>query len=93
MKRQVTIGFLFILGCATGGAVAQLAVPPVRAGTDPTRWEYNCISSEAGTINSDLNKMGGQGWELASGFAAHYQSEFANLKADAYGFCFKRALP
>jgi hypothetical protein len=29
----------FVFGCVT----ESLVVPPVRAGTNPTRWKYKCI--------------------------------------------------
>jgi hypothetical protein len=55
-------------GCATGGVAAQLVVPPVRASTSPTRWEYHCAgakTSDDGGVTSTLNKLGAEGWELA----------------------------
>jgi hypothetical protein len=40
MKHSGIIAIGFIVGCATGGVAAHLVVPRVRAGTAPTRWEY-----------------------------------------------------
>jgi hypothetical protein len=54
---------------ATGGVAAQLVVPPVRAGTAPTRWEYQCalVEGSYGTeVTPTLNKLGAEGWELVS---------------------------
>ncbi|HEY5944010.1 MAG TPA: hypothetical protein VIV40_00890 [Kofleriaceae bacterium] len=97
MKRPVTLAIIFIIGCATGGVASQLAVPPVRAGTNPTRWEYSCVASQTGKINEGLNQMGAQGWELVSGFVTRFEGVSGgglnNQGADSYAFCFKRALP
>jgi hypothetical protein len=53
---------VFLLGCAA----EDLVVPPARAGTSPTRWEYAC---KTGYAESDVatiaNKFGPEGWELA----------------------------
>jgi hypothetical protein len=69
----------FVFGCVT----EALVVPPVRAGTNPTRWEYHCIAetglSSTETVREDFNKLGREGWELAA--------------ADSTRFCFKRPLP
>ena len=93
MKRPVLTAFVFVIGCATGGAMSQLAVPPVRAGTNPTRWEYTCTYANE-KINETMNASGAQGWELVSVFPQHYDHEMdGDLKSNAYGFCFKRALP
>jgi hypothetical protein len=95
MKRPFTLTIIFIIGCATGGVASQFAVPQVRAGTSPTRWEYFCISSKPGTLNEDLSRMGAQGWELATSFIGQYAGggRIESLTADTMGFCFKRALP
>ena len=69
MKHNGIIAIVFIVGCATGGVVAQLVVPPVRAGTSPTRWEYQCAEAgfiPDGTLAANLNKLGAEGWELVS---------------------------
>jgi hypothetical protein len=78
-KHAVTIAIAsiaFALGCVT----EALIVPPVRAGTNPARWEYTCLtgSSVEGAIH-DSNRLGAQGWELAT--------HSGNL------LCFKRVLP
>ena len=94
MKRHLSFVLLFVIGCATGGVASQLVVPPARAGANPTRWEYYCSSAEPGKINDTLNKMGAEGWEMSSGFVSTFQGRFdKGLVAEAYGFCFKRALP
>lgn len=45
--------FAFVLGCAA----AQLVVPRVRAGTNPTRWEYACTPDVR-----EFKKLGAEGW-------------------------------
>lgn len=46
MKQRGIIAIVFVVGCATGGVAAQLVVPPVRAGTSPTQWEYHYAGAE-----------------------------------------------
>jgi hypothetical protein len=45
-----------------------LVVPPVRAGTNPTRFEYKWVkeSSDASEAEKVSNQMGAQGWELVA---------------------------
>lgn len=97
MKQSGIIAIVFVVGCATGGVAAQLVVPPVRAGTSPTRWEYQCLSlgTEGRGVTSTLNKVGAEGWELATFTVAHEASEMigGSLGADEYVACVKRALP
>jgi len=38
VTRAMALGIVFVIGCAVGGISSQLVVPPVRAGTNPTRW-------------------------------------------------------
>jgi hypothetical protein len=94
MKHNGIIAIVFVVGCGTrgvmGGGAAQLVVPPVRAGTSPTRWEYQCseVDTRAEEITGTLNKLGAEGWELASmGPRA--------ISGGVYGYllCAKRALP
>ena len=97
MKRPFTLAIIFIIGCATGGVASQFVVPPVRAGTSPTRWEYVCIASKPGAFDRDLSRMGAEGWELATSFIGRYDVESSvgvnGAVGDGWGFCFKRALP
>jgi hypothetical protein len=97
MKQSGIIAIVFIVGCATGGVAAQLVVPPVRAGTSPTRWEYQCmtVGTEGGRVTSTLNQLGAQGWELASTSPAHANREpiTNDYGVDAYTVCARRALP
>jgi hypothetical protein len=96
MTKRGVIGVIFLLGCAAGGVAAQMVIPPIRAGTQPMRWEYLCVQAVRGTdqLSSALNKAGAAGWELVSTVASHLDHEFAgSLDADAFVFCFKRALP
>src|SRR5690348_6309430 len=60
MKHNGIIAIVFIVGCATGGVAAQLVVPPVRAGTSPTRWEYQCAEAgfiADGSLTAKLNQL------------------------------------
>jgi len=102
MKQRSALALLFIVGCATGGVAAQLVVPPVRAGTSPTRWEYQCASVGTVWLDADemaaatkatLNKLGAAGWELASVAPAKWQGSQLGYSTGAYMLCAKRALP
>ena len=94
MTRTGIIAIVFVFGCATGGVAAQLVVPTVRAGTTAVRWEYQCITIEkAGAITATLNKLGAQGWELASTAPAHQTNVFGDGNVNAFLLCAKRALP
>jgi hypothetical protein len=92
MKHQGIIAIVFVVGCATGGVAAQLVVPPVRAGTSPTRWEYQCarIGSPAADVTAAMNKLGAEGWELVS-FAPEFIHQAFHV--ETYTLCAKRALP
>ncbi len=94
MKQSGIIAIVFIVGCATGGVAAQLVVPPVRAGTTPTRWEYQCatVGTEGG-MTSGLNRLGAEGWELVSMAPASTASAPGASRVEAYTLCAKRALP
>jgi hypothetical protein len=86
--RRLSIAFVFLAGCAVGGASSQLAitVPPARADAPTTRWEYFCAPQ-----GRDFNPLGAQGWELVTavanmrGGSIHTSSEIT--------YCFKRQLP
>ena len=84
--RATLVGLVFVIGCAVGGAASHFVVPPVRAGTSPTRWEYTCLEDPR-TILKKSNELGAQGWEMATGAASG-----ANWGAE-WVWCFKRALP
>ena len=88
MKHNGIIAIVFIAGCATGGVAAQLVVPPVRAGTAPTRLEYQCVSVWEHEATPTLNKLGAEGWDLASMAPAG-----ATVGIYKYTLCVKRALP
>jgi hypothetical protein len=95
MKHNGIIAIVFIVGCATGGVAAQLVVPPVRAGTAPTRWEYQCVEVEGadGTgVTPTLNKLGAEGWELVS-MAPQERIGMGYGGTQSYMLCAKRALP
>jgi hypothetical protein len=93
MKQRGFIAIVFVIGCATGGVASQLVVPPVRAGTNPPRWEYLCARIGAGSLTAQLTKMGAEGWELASAMPAHQDTSIGETTTDAFTVCTKRALP
>lgn len=71
----------FLLGCAASRLAGDFTVPPARAGTDTTKWEYTCFKAPRSTsdIEKRSDKLGAEGWEMAAGNRMVY--------------CFKRALP
>jgi hypothetical protein len=96
MRKHMFVAAVFVIGCMAGGAASQLAVPPVRAGTAPTKWEYFCGQADS-DVTAKMNTPGQQGWELVSVFPAK-QTHLAgmgerDIGVSTYGFCFKRALP
>jgi hypothetical protein len=92
MKQHGIIAVIFIIGCATGGVASQLVIPPVRAGTNPTRWEYLCGESTS-NLNGHLVKPGTEGWELVSVFLSDQKRYADGTTADTMAYCFKRPLP
>jgi hypothetical protein len=83
MKQHVLIALIFVIGCATGGVASKLVVPPARADTNPTRWEYHCVDMND-LEATKLNPLGAEGWEMVS-VAVHPRNFFTS--------CFKRAAP
>jgi len=65
VTRAMALGIVFVIGCAVGGISSQLVVPPVRAGTNPTRWEYYCIEGMEKLVERS-DKLGAQGWEMTA---------------------------
>lgn len=94
MKHNGIIAIVFVVGCATGGVAAQLVVPPVRAGTAPTRWEYHCttVGAGGGRVTPTLNQLGAEGWELA-GMVSQESTGAGYGGTEGYTLCTKRALP
>jgi hypothetical protein len=85
----------FIVGCVTSQVVAPLLVPPVRAGTNPTGWEYLCAEvHEAKDLQQWANAAGAQGWELAAAAGGGW-GPGGGLTGDGVAFmwCFKRPRP
>jgi len=66
----------FVFGCVTEAVLTR----PAHAATSTTRWQYTCqTESTLGGIYEDSNKLGAQGWELAT---------------DSNGrVCWKRSMP
>jgi hypothetical protein len=93
MKHRILIAVVFVVGCATGSVAGRLVVPPARADTSPTRWEYQCvIVPESEDDTSSLNKLGAEGWELTSFAPAKWTGSVA-FSVKEYTYCAKRALP
>jgi hypothetical protein len=103
MKRHGFIAVIFLIGCATGGVASQFVVPPARAGTNPTRWEYLCKAQVAGNPSAtefsswgwttELNRWGAEGWELVS-VTPRPSSGFGGfVTTHDFILCSKRALP
>jgi hypothetical protein len=93
MKHRGFIAVIFLIGCATGGVASQLVVPPARAGTASTHWEYVCGRVASGSLSANLNKAGADGWELVSVVPASQDTQFGSTSIDDYTFCAKRGLP
>lgn len=94
MRQSSILAVIFIIGCAAGGVASQMVIPPVRAATQPTRWEYVCAESRE-NLTAEVGQFGTQGWELVTVFPIDQDSR-ANaygLHASKFGFCFKRPLP
>jgi hypothetical protein len=90
MKHSVSLAIMLFIGCATGAAVSQVAMPTARANANAARWEYQCtdsIEDAAGGMKAAMNKLGQEGWELAT--ANHEQGSFGSQ----WTMCFKRGLP
>lgn len=85
---RLSVSLVFLVGCAVGGASSRLVapIPPAHAGAPTTRWEYYCVS---GKPTPDMNAVGAQGWELATGIAAVTGS----VTNSEITYCFKRPLP
>lgn len=91
MNQHIVVAVVFVIGCATGSVAGRLVVPAVRAGTSPTRWEYQCTTvPENEDETTALNKLGAEGWELTSFAPARWGN---NDSVREYMFCAKRALP
>jgi len=81
--RSIVLGAVFLIGCAVGGVSSQFVAPPARAGTNPTRWEYYCITGTDKVIERS-DQLGAEGWEMVVATAA------AGRMDHYYTWCFKR---
>jgi hypothetical protein len=101
LRPRALVAFLFaafIVGCVTSQVVAPLLVPPVRAGTNPARWEYLCAEvHDAKALQTWANGAGAQGWELAASAGAGWGygsgSTLTSAKEVNLIWCFKRQRP
>jgi hypothetical protein len=87
----LSFSFVFVLGCVASQIASTFVVPPARAGTNPTRWEYHCFAGNAST--EYFNKLGQQGWELAGAAGAGAGAGNSFDKELQLQWCFKRQLP
>ena len=83
VTRSIGLGVVFLIGCAVGGVSSQFVAPPVRAGTNPPRWEYYCIEGLEKVIERS-DKLGAEGWEMVTATAVPGSASFY------YMWCFKR---
>lgn len=80
--RKLSIGLALVVAFLAGCVVHDVVrvAPPARAGVPVQRWEYHCDSfSSVEEMDSDSDKVGAQGWEMAAATGAV--------------ICFKRPLP
>ena len=74
----LSLSVAFIVGCLA----RPLIVPPVRAGTNPQKWEYKCFTeNDPEDAEKKANLVGRHGWEMAATMS--YRTVW----------CFKRRLP
>ena len=73
------------IGCIAATVAQNFVVPPVRAGTNPTKWEATCIevkgmsvAAAVRDVTAKATQLGSEGWELAI--------------ATGNAICFKRPL-
>ena len=85
--KSVSLGIVFLVGCAVGGAASHVVAPPVRAGTNPERWEHYCFKGSSG-ISQTADKLGAEGWEMVAGAGAGAGDGI--MKEMVFVFCFKR---
>jgi hypothetical protein len=92
MTRHVLIGLVFLLGCATGGAASHLAVPKANAqqARQLSKWEYTCRAPRETdeTATALGNRLGAEGWELATVRAGAVTPTLGGGDPDIY--CYKR---
>ena len=84
---------VFLVGCATAVVTQSFIVPPIRANTNPQKWEYKCIDWKKDTpfhLSSKLNKFGKEGWEIAM---THEVGDYSLKASYTAGVCFKRPRP
>ena len=91
-KTTVSLLIAFAVGCGAAQVAPQLIVAPARAGTSPTRWEYDCRQGEDG-VTDMANKLGAQGWELTAAAGAGAGIGGLSTHGEMMIWCFKRALP
>ncbi len=83
--RNLILGLFLSVAFVVGCLVRPVVVPPVRAGTNPPKWEYKCFrENNDGSLEAKANRLGKAGFEL-SATARH---------GDGFNaWCFKRRLP
>jgi len=68
--RSLGLAFVFVAGCAVGGASARFVVPRANAqqAATLTKWDYVCFDEtdgDAKSIETKAKQAGAQGWEMA----------------------------
>jgi hypothetical protein len=67
MLKKVSLGALFLFGCATGGVASQLVIPPASADGPADRWEHFCaeLANHRTELQTKaLREAGESGWEF-----------------------------
>lgn len=82
----LSIAVALLAGCIIGATASRLVVPPVRAGTNPPKWEYKCFSeNRSAHIAWKANRLGAVGFEMVAGAGLSHNQDPR--------WCFKRRLP
>ena len=76
MKRLVlalSLTIAFLVGCLTATVATKFVVPPIKAGTNPQKWEYHCFYLD------DVGKKGNQNeYKTVETFAIDDFNEYMN---------------
>ena len=86
--RSLQVALVFAIGCAVGGASAQLAVPSAQAQSalKATVWQYYCVDLPQDPAGQTVaaSALGEKSWELVTLNVLALRSQRA---------CFKRPKP
>jgi hypothetical protein len=86
VSRSVLVGFMFVMGCAAGGAAHSYVATARAADAAPgSRWAYHCFKEDdVQSIQETANAVGREGWEMASSSLAGGHDMSSPI------WCFKR---